>query len=444
MKDYEKFPPIQVAEAKGSIILTSDGKSIIDAISSWWCKSLGHAHPRISEAVRNQMERFEHVIMANTCNETLVELSERLAELAPPLRKTFYVDNGSTAVEVAMKMSLQYHAQTGHPEKNGFMALQNGYHGETILTLAAGDCDLYSSPYAPLTPEIAKIADIPRVTGPEDPKWLKMPEDDWLEIEKQLDAESETLSAILFEPILQGAGGMKLHSPDFLRRLAKWARGNNVHLIADEIMTGFGRTGKPLAVDHAGTTPDFICLSKGLTAGWGPMAAVLTSDLVYEAFYDDYFSGKAFMHSNTFCGHALSAAAALEAMKIYEEEDIFANVAERAPNLKRRMFDVAERTGALTNIRGVGFAVAADIVNPTTGEPFPKELRVGYECYRKAVELGALLRPLGDSIYFLPPLNTPDDILDELAEIAATALNAVMAERLNKSDASSSPPHSAI
>jgi adenosylmethionine-8-amino-7-oxononanoate aminotransferase len=422
MKDYETFPPIQISEARGSYLITADGQQIIDAISSWWCKSLGHAHLRISEAVKKQMAKFEHIIMANTCNETLIELSERLAKLAPGLDKVFYVDNGSTAVEVAIKMSLQSNAQRGRAIRTKFASLKNGYHGETILTLAAGDCDLYSSPYAPLMPKIARIADIPYVSGEEDPNWQKMSEKNWEKIQKQLDTEAETLSGIIFEPILQGAGGMMVYSPDLLRRLSKWAKKHNVHLIADEIMTGFGRTGKALAIDHVRITPDFVCVSKGLTAGWGPMAAVMTSDDIYDAFYDDYTSGKAFMHSNTFCGHALAAAAALEAMKIYDDENTFANVAKKSRELRARMQMVADNTGALINLRGVGFAIAADIINPNTGKPFPAKLRTGYECYQTAVELGALLRPLGDTIYFLPPLNTPDQILDDMAEIAEKAL----------------------
>lgn len=426
MKDYERFPPIQISEAKGSYLITADGKRIIDAISSWWCKSLGHAHPRISTAVKKQMEKYEHIIMANTCNETLVELSERLAKLAPGLDRVFYVDNGSTAVEVAIKMSLQSNAQTGRAKRTRFASLKNGYHGETILTLAAGDCDLYSSPYAPLMPKIATIADIPYVSGEDDPLWKKMPDENWAKIRKALDSEVETLSGIIFEPILQGAGGMKVYSPDLLRRLSKWAKNNDVHLIADEIMTGFGRTGKALAIDHAGITPDFICLSKGLTAGWGPMAVVLTSDDIYNAFYDDYASGKAFMHSNTFCGHALAAAAALEAMTIYEDENTFANVAEKSRELRAKMQTIADNTGALINVRGVGFAIAADIIDPNTEKSFPSEFRTGYKCYQKAVELGVLLRPLGDTIYFLPPLNTPDQVLDDMAEIAEKALTATL------------------
>jgi len=422
MKDYELFPPLQVKEARGAFIYTADGRKIIDAISSWWCKSLGHSHPGIRKAVQSQIKKFEHVIMANTCNETLVELSERLCSLMPGLDKVFYADNGSTAVEVAMKMSLQYNLQTGSQGRNKFLALKNGYHGETILTLAAGDCGAYSKPYRSMMISIPKIAEVPYLSGSDSPEWLKMKDIQWRKAEKFLDKFSGRISAIIFEPVVQGAGGMLVYSPDLLRRLRTWSAGNGVHLIADEIMTGFGRTGKMLACEHAGIVPDFVCLSKGLTAGWGAMSAVLCSNKVYNAFYGDYMNGTSFLHSNTYCGNAISAAAALEALKIYEDEDIVANVARRSCELRRRMEWVASETGALKNVRGVGFIAAADIINPDTGKSFSAVRRTGFSFYRNAVELGALLRPLGDTVYFLPPLNTPDKVLDDLAEIAVKAL----------------------
>lgn len=432
MKDYENFPPLHIEKAKGPYLYTADRRTIIDAISSWWCKSLGHGHPRIKKAVRAQLNRFEHVIMANTCNKTLVMLSEKLARLASPLNKVFYADNGSTAVEIAIKMSLQYHMQTGNPKRKNFAALCNGYHGETILALAAGDCELYSSAYSSIMPSIPKIGPLPYLSGIESSEWHNMSGRDWEIIEKRLGELHQglpnegCLAGIIFEPVVQGAGGMRIYSPDFLRRLRKWSSTNGVHLIADEIMTGFGRTGKMLACEHAGITPDFIVLSKGLTAGWGPMSAVLCPTEIYDAFYDDYLSGRAFLHSNTYSGYAVAAAAALEAMNIYENEKIVEGVEQRSLGLRKRMEWVASETGALANVRGIGFVAAADIIAPPTGKAFPSERRTGFQCYKKAVEFGALLRPLGDTIYFLPPLNTQDKVLDDLAEITASALKQVL------------------
>ncbi len=426
MKDYEDFPPVHVERCEGPFIYTADGGRLIDAVSSWWCKSLGHNHPEIASAFRAQLDKYEHVMGANTCQEALVELSERLAGISPGFDRVFYADNGSTAVEIAIKMSLQYHAQTGGEGRKRFASLKNGYHGETILTLAVGDCDLYASAYRSLMPEIAKLAPLPYVSGPGDSGWDKMPDPEWNLIESELDGISDTLSGIVFEPVLQGAGGMKIYSPDLLRRLRKWTAENKVHLIADEIMTGFGRTGLTLACWHAGIEPDFVCLSKGLTAGWTPMSAVLVPQHVYDAFYDDYSSGRAFLHSNTYSGYAPGAAAALKALSIYEEEKIFESVRERSPALRKRMEHVARETGALKNLRSVGFLVAADIVDPFSGKPFDSGRRTGLSVFKKAVGNGALLRPLGDTIYFLPPLNTGNSVLDELAEITVKSVKSAL------------------
>ena len=427
MQDYEDFTPVHVAKASGPYLITADGRRIIDAVSSWWCKSLGHGNQRIKEAVVRQLDNFEHVIAANTCTKPLVELSERLAALCPGLDRVFYAGDGSSGMEVALKMSLQYHAQTGNPHRNRFMALQNGYHGETILTLAAGDCEQFSKPFAHLMPEIPKLGPLPYVSGPEDAGWDELAPGVWEPLAAQLAVHAHELAALVFEPVVQGSGGMLVYSPALLRRLRAWADAQGVQLIADEIMTGMGRTGKYLACEHAGIMPDFAVFSKGLAAGWAPLTAVVTSDRVYEAFYGDYFSGKAFLHSNTYSGYSLGAAAALEALKVYEDEGVVADVMARGPALKARMDEVARRTGCMRNVRGVGFIAAADIVDPATGKPFPAQERIGYRCFRRAVELGAWLRPLGDSLYFLPPLNTSDQVLDELMEITIKALGAEIA-----------------
>jgi adenosylmethionine-8-amino-7-oxononanoate aminotransferase len=403
-------------------LYTKNGNEIIDAISSWWSKSLGHGHPRLKNAAMKQMNKFEHIIGANTCNDILSELSARLANISPVLDKVFYADNGSTAVEIAIKLSLQFHAQTGNSEKKEFVSLKNGYHGETILTLAAGDCELYSKPYNHIMPKITKLSGIPYISGQTDSLWNEMSDENWLLIEKQLNKFSSNLSGIIFEPIVQGAGGMKIYSPGLLKRLRKWADKHKVHLIADEIMTGFGRTGKILACEHAKIIPDFICLSKGLTSGFVPMSAVLCSTEIYNAFYDDYHTGKAFLHSNTYTGYAVGAAVALETLKIYEDEKIIENVQRRSGELRKRMELIQNDTNALVNLRSIGFIVAADIVNPETQQPFNSKLRFGYQCFQNAVKNGALLRHLGDTMYFFPPLNIDDVTLDKLAEIANKSL----------------------
>lgn len=422
MSDYHMYPPLPIESAEGPWLITPDGRRIIDGISSWWCKSLGHCHPHIRAAVNRQLDKFEHVILANTTNETIVRLTNKLASICPGLDKVFYADNGSTAVEIALKMSLQYHLQTGHGERNLFASLHNDYHGETILALAVSDCDFFSSPFRSVLPKVVKTPPLVYCGGEDEPDWQTYPEVEWQKIEAALAPYADTLSAFIVEPVVQGCSSMSIYSPDLLRRLRRWTAAHGVHLVADEIMTGFGRCGKMMACEYADIQPDFACFSKSMTAGWGPMSAVITSTEVYNAFYGDYFSGKAFVHSNTFTGYPITAAAALAAMEVYEQEHILEKMPLRGRQLRDRMRTVAAQTGALTNLRGVGCIVAADIVDPATGKAFDRHRRSGFLCHLEALKLGALLRPLGDSIYFLPPLNCPDEVLDRLTEITVQAV----------------------
>ncbi|HSA33993.1 MAG TPA: adenosylmethionine--8-amino-7-oxononanoate transaminase [bacterium] len=417
MKDHEQFPPLEIVRAEGPYLYTADRRRLIDPISSWWCKSLGHGHPRIRAAVAAQAERFEHVILAGTVNRTIAELTEHLAALLPGKRRVFYGGDGSTAVEIALKMAVHAMIIRGETKRTRFMALENGYHGETALTLAVSDLGIYKEPYRALAPDYPMLTGIPYCSGVDDPLFADCGAA-WPTLEAQLEREKETLCALIVEPVVQGAGGMLIYSADLLRRLRVWTAQNGIYLIADEIMTGFYRTGTQLAVDHAGITPDLVCLSKGLTAGWAAMSAVVLSGELYDLFYADYGTGRDFLHSNTYAGNALAAAAALEAQKIYDDEKIAGRVAATAPVLRRLMQEVATETKLLTNVRGIGMIAAADIK-----PEFIKAPRTGYRVYRRAVELGALLRPLGNTIYWLPPLNISLETLEELKEITTRALN---------------------
>jgi len=414
MKDYEGFPPLEIVGAKGSYLHLADGRKVIDAISSWWCKSLGHNHPRLKQALLEQVEKFEHVILANTTNETIVRLSEKLSHLTNTLDKVFYASDGSCAIEIAIKMSLHSHQLQGETGRTKLMALANGYHGETCVALGVSDVGIYRDAYEALLPDVTFIKDLPYVQTTEDPLWDDCSEY-WPNVEAQLNQHAQDATALLFEPILQGAGGMMIYSKDLLVRLRKWATQHNVHLIADEIMTGFGRTGLTLACQHANIEPDFLCLSKGLTSGWLPMSAVLTSTTIYEQFYDDYEKGKNFLHSHTYTGNALAAAVALATMEVMEEENIVHQVQNNHSILLNNMLDVSEKTGLLRNVRGIGFMVAADLI---TDQP-----RAGFEVYKKAVKLGALLRPLGNTLYWMPPLNSPVSVLNELRDVTLKSLS---------------------
>ncbi|HET6146233.1 MAG TPA: aminotransferase class III-fold pyridoxal phosphate-dependent enzyme [Polyangia bacterium] len=426
----------------------SDGRQILDAISSWWCKSLGHGHPRLKAALIEQLDRFEHVIVANTTSAGLVRLCERLLAVgnglpsaafsahAPGGRraghfgKVFLADNGSTAVEIALKMAIQGQAQRGQPRRTRFASLANGYHGETLATLSVGDCGLYAAPYAPLLFPVSKLGGLPYRSGPDDPRWLDAGAE-WPAIEAALAPIAGELAAIVYEPVLQAAGQMMLYSPDLLPRLREWSRAHDVFLIADEIAAGMGRCGAMLASHLApaggapGSLPDFAVLSKGLTGGFLPLSAVLTTDAIAGLFDADYHEGRAFLHSNTYTGNALAVAVANAALDVYAGEGILDRVAAHGPRLRHALAGIAARRSYLRGVRGCGMMAAVDI-RDADGHSLDARRRTGYRVYREAVRRGALLRPLGDTLYLFPPLTTPPEDIDEMAAIMADSLDAVM------------------
>lgn len=418
MKDYELFPPLEIVKARGSYFELKNGKKMIDAISSWWCKSLGHNHPRLKTALKQQLKRFEHVILANTTHDIIVELSERLVALTPNLKKVFYASDGSSAVEIAMKMSLHSRQITGEQNKQHFLALQNGYHGETFGAMSVSDIGIYRTPYQSKLFDADFIPSLPYVSGTDDPLWQDCTVN-WLQIKNFINKYKDTTTAIIVEPIVQGAAGMQVISQDFFKRLRRWSLKHNIHLIADEIMTGFGRTGKMLASEHAHIQPDFICLGKGLTPGWLPLSCILTTQGMYDIFYNDYSSGNNFLHSHTHSGNALAVSVALEVLKIYEEESICDQAEQLGKRMRKAMQQIVIQSDKLHSLRGIGGIVAADIKTANATH------RLGYQVYQNAVELGALLRPIGNTIYWLPPLNISQATLTQLQDITAQALRIV-------------------
>lgn len=418
MKDYETFKPIEISHAKGSYVYQANGKPLIDAISSWWCKSLGHSDERLQQALYKQAQSLEHTILANTTNETIVTLSENICNLAPHINKVMYASDGSCAVEMAIKMALHAQQLRDQGQRQQFAALANGYHGETCMTLSVSDLGIYREPYEPLLYKSTFINKVPYVTGTTDPLWSDC-ESHWLEVEKQLTPIKDSLCAIIIEPLLQGAGGMLVYSADFLKRLASFAKANNIFLIADEILTGFGRTGTPLACEQANIEADFVCLSKGLTAGMLPMSAMATTDAIYDLFYDDYEKGKSFLHSHTHTGNTLAAAVANAVFDIYQADGIYEKMPGLSAKLHEQMQWVADKTGKLGNIRHIGGMVAADIMDTNLS-------RAGYQVYQEAMKHGAILRPLGNTLYWLPPLNISHETVEQLAEITWRAVENVL------------------
>ena len=420
MKDYETLPPIVIERGEGINLYDINGKCYKDVISSWWCNLLGHANPRINSAIKKQLDSLEHVIFANFTHKPAITLCQELMKVLPEgLCKFNFADNGSAAVEMALKMSFQYHYQSGHPEKKRFMALTDAYHGETIGALSVGGVDLYSELYKPI------LLDVVRIEGPDCYRcpYQKCRDNCNCECfknaEKTFEKYGAETAAIIVEPLLQGSAGMKIYPPLYLKKLRELCDKYNVHLIADEIATGYGRTGKMFAFNHAGVSPDIMCLSKGLTGGYMPMSIAITTQEIYDAFYDDYLKGKAFMHSHTYAGNPLACSAAIEVLKILRDKNIIEKANKRAlyfNKIIKEKFLPQENVG---EVRSIGLINAIELVkSKETKEPLDYRKRTGYQIYKKALDKGVLLRPLGDVIYFNPPLIIEENDMDFVSDIA--------------------------
>lgn len=424
MKDYEELPPIVIDHGEGVYLYDTDGNRYVDVISSWWCNLLGHCNPIINAAVKKQIDELEHVIFANFSNKRAVELCEKLIKVLPKsLCKFNFSDNGSASIECAMKMSFQYHYQTGNPEKKRFMALTDAYHGETIGALSVGGCDLYSEIYKPM------LMDIVRIEGPD---CYRCPygfcRDNCacecaVKAEEAFEKFGNEVCALIVEPLLQGSAGMKIYPPLYLKRLRKLCDEYNVHLIADEIATGYGRTGKMFAFDHAEVSPDIMCLSKGLTGGYMPMSLAITTQDIYDAFYADYNSGRAFMHSHTYSGNPLACSAANAVLDILADGSVIKNANQNAlyfNNIIKEKFSGHKNVG---EVRSIGLINAIELVkDKTSKEAFDSELRIGYQIYKKALKRGVILRPLGNVIYFNPPLIIGQADMDYVTDAALASL----------------------
>lgn len=414
MKDFEQSPPIEITGANGPYLYTPQGE-VIDAISSWWCKPLGHQHPAIIAAIQNQLHQFEHVISANTTHKNLVLLAERLSELSR-LPYSLFASDGACAVEIALKLTLHAKKRLDQPQRTQFLSFKNSYHGETFGTLSISDIGIYKAPYlSHCTPSFH--LELPYTYGLDDPLSVDAATH-WTQVLPQLEAIKDTLAALIFEPLIQGAGGMRTYSVDFLTRLMTWAKANDIYCIADEIMTGFCRTGQWFAMDYIGVTPDIMCVSKGLTGGALPLSAALISQSLFDLFYDDFDKHHNFLHSHTHSGNALAVSAALATLQALESECIN----EQATLLQTHMHTafnwLKDATGKLTHIRGVGGIIAADLL-PSTHS------RTGFSLYQEALKRGALIRPIGQTLYWLPPLTLSQSTLEKLTQITYESIEAV-------------------
>ncbi len=424
MKDHEALPPVPVRRAQGAWLEDFDGRRYLDAVSSWWVNLFGHCNPYINAALREQLDTLEHVLLAGFSHAPAVELAERLLRIVPPgLARCFYADNGSSAVEVALKMSFHYWRNRGEHGRTRFINLSNSYHGETLGALALGDVALYKETYRPLLLE--------PLTVPSPDCFLREPGQSWeahsramfRHMEEALARHAGSVCAVIVEPLVQCAGHMRMYHPVYLELLRAACDRHGVHLIADEIAVGFGRTGTMFACEQAGIRPDFLCLSKGLTGGYLPLSVVLTTDAVYGTFYDDYASLRAFLHSHSYTGNPLGCRAALATLDLFERDPVIADNRRRAARMAQAVADLADHPH-VAEVRQTGMILAIEMIrDKARREPYPWQERRGLAVYRHALSRGVLLRPLGNVIYFMPPYVVTDEEIDLMAAVAAEGID---------------------
>jgi adenosylmethionine-8-amino-7-oxononanoate aminotransferase len=399
-RGWEQEEPLIVERAEGTDLIDVGGQRYIDGVSSLWCNVHGHRHPRIDAAVREQLDSVAHSTMLGLSHRPAIELATRLVEIAPPgLTRVFYSDSGSTAAEIALKMAFQYWRQRGE-ERPRFVALRMAYHGDTIGSVSVGGIDLFHSLYRPLLFDTLKVSP-----------------GDLEEMDRLLASHAGEVAAVIMEPLVQGAAGMLVHPEGYLRGVRELCDRHGVLLILDEVATGFGRTGRMFACEHEDVAPDLMCVAKGITGGYLPLAATLASERVYEGFLGEFEEFRTFFHGHTYTGNPLACAAALATLDVFEEERTLERLGPKISLLADLLEPVAELS-AVRSIRRCGFMVGIELAD------FPLHERMGHQVTMEARARGAIVRPLGDVVVLMPPLAISAAELTRLVAITAEAIEA--------------------
>ncbi len=407
-RGWENEEPLIVQRAEGTDLIDTEGRRYIDGVSSLWCNVHGHRHPRIDAAVQAQLESVAHSTMLGLSHPPAIQLARRLVELAPPgLTRVFYSDSGSTATEIALKMAFQYWQQKGgeHRHKTRFVSLKDAYHGDTIGSVSMGGIDLFHSMYNPL------LFDTYRAE-PGDPSHMAL----------ILEEHPGQIAAVMMEPLVQGAAGMIVHPEGYLREVRELCDRHGVLLICDEVAVGFGRTGTMFACEHEGVAPDLMCVAKGITGGYVPLAATLASEEIYEGFLGEHEDFRTFFHGHTYTGNPLACAAALATLDVFEEEKTLDHLQPKIELLGRLLEPVAELP-MVAEVRRRGFMVGIELGG------FPLEARMGHQVTLEARRRGAIVRPLGDVVVLMPPLAISEADLERLVVIVWEAIVEATSER---------------
>jgi len=430
-QDNADFPPVVMSRGEGIYLYDVDGRKYIDAIGSWWVSSFGHCNRQISDAVKRQVDKLEHVMMAGFISEPTLELTELLGSILPkPLTKIFYSDDGSTAVEVAMKIAIQYHAIRGS-ERCAFVSLGGGYHGDTLGAMSVGSIPSFHGLFHKRFKE-QYFADSPYCfrcpVGQESSSTCNAQCMDSLE--RILGDHGKMIAACVFEPMVQGAAGMKVYPAKVLNRIIDLCKRYDVLTIADEVATGLGRTGEMFGCDHAGVVPDIMCLAKGLTGGYLPIAVTAVSEEIYEEFKGDHKSNRILNHGHTFTGNPLASAAGVAAISQLIEKKLPYSAAPTIKYFSEKLLSL-DSNEHIAGIRHLGFIGAFELVrDKKTKEKFPADQRVSFKLSQKALKKGLIIRPLGDTVYYMPPFNITTQEIDAIFALTREAINDVLGEVL--------------
>ena len=437
MKDYETRDPLIIVEGGGPRLKTIDGEWLYDTISSWWTNIHGHGHPALMQAIAEQTKRLDHVIFAGFTHPYAVEVVERLRKFLPKeLKRFFFSDDGSTAVEVALKMAFQYWQNQGRKEKTRFVCLEHAYHGDTLGAVSVGGVDLFHQLYKPLTFKTFRVKAPYCYRCPENPsqgftleaKLPSCPLSCLEDLRKLLEERASEICAIIVEPRLLAAGGMIVYPREYLQGLVELARSHEVLVIFDEVATGFGRTGTMFAMEQAGVVPDIVCLAKGLTGGCLPMALTVAKEEIYQAFYADYLEGKTFFHGHSFTANPIACAVAIASLKLFETEDPLTRGQKVRDHFHRLLVDLFADEPYVGDIRYIGYVGAIELVaSKAKKEPFPPEKRVGFQIYLTSLKKGLILRPLGDVIYWFLPFCVTEEDVSEILTRSRETIREVMA-----------------
>ncbi len=408
MRDWMAEEPVIIASGEGAILRDTNGREYIDANSSIWTNLHGHRHPRITQAIKDQLDHIAHSSFLGLSNEPAILLAEKLVEIAPRgLTRVFYSDDGSTAMEVAIKMALQYWQHRKQPERTKFVAFADAYHGDTLGAVSVGGIDLFHAAFKPL------LFDVIRVNEPS-------------ELERIMHEHHEAMAAVVIEPLVQGAAGMKLWKRGLLAELRRLCTEHGALLIVDEVMTGFGRTGTMFACEQERVTPDLMAVAKGLTGGYLPLAATLTTEAVFEAFLGDYGEFTTFFHGHSYTGNQLGCAAALANLKVFEEEQTLVKLKPKADRLRAGLQPLRELPH-VGDVRHIGMIAAVELFKDVAAkETFPPADKIGIRVCAEMRECGVLTRPIGNTIVLMPPYCISDEQLDRVLSVLAESIRKVV------------------